>query len=161
MTLKCNAHRRTVKEQVVKAMEGEACNWNTSPPTLHLALIKLRSAISVKYNNSKGTFLCFTHTAGEAHSIRVRTYIFICITLHSNKSIWGDKRENRCGKGYSDIFFWCLCIIFAKLKPHVFCILAVKERQCRLAKSHMHKYTLTHIRTKTYQFCYKPPILSI
>lgn len=102
MTLKCNAHPRTVREWVEKAMQGEACNWNASP--LHLALIKLRSHTSVKYSNSKGAFLCFTHTAGEAHSIRAHTYIFICITLHSNRSILGDKRENRCGKGHSDIF---------------------------------------------------------
>lgn len=82
-------------------MQGEAIG--THPP-LHLALIKLRSDTSVKYSNSKGAFLCFTHTAGEAHSIRAHTYIFICITLHSNRFILGDKRENRCGKGHSDIF---------------------------------------------------------
>lgn len=83
-------------------------------PSFHLALIKLQSDISVKYSNSKGAFLCFTHTAGEAHSVRAHTYIFTCITLHSNRSILGDKRENRCGKGHSDIFSDVYALVLQK-----------------------------------------------
>lgn len=52
----------------------------------------------------QGTFLQFTHGAGEAYRVTARTYIFICITLHSNRSILRNKRENRCGKGHPDIF---------------------------------------------------------